>query len=147
MRWKTTRSRLACASPANRTRSASTSSWTSTPCDRSVDNAGQTGGKEMRARSGWGVWLTLAAWAAWAMPAAAAVGVEVVSSRADEVTGGDALVRVTGPSSLRVRVGDRDVTGELSGGSGLIAGLQDGENVLTATLPDGSGARMTLTNN
>src|SRR4051812_32133410 len=146
MRWKTTRSRPACASPASRTRSAIASSWTSTPCDGWVDNAGQTGGKEMRARSGWGVWLTLIAWAAWAMPAAAAVGVEVVSSRADQVTGGDALVRVTGPSSVRVRVGNRDVTGELSDGVGRIAGLQDGENVLTATLPDGSGRRMTLTN-
>src|SRR3954453_16321987 len=100
----------------------------------------------MRRRSGWGVWLTLAVCAAWAMPAAAAAGAEVISSRADQVTGGDALVRVTGPSSLRLRVGGRDVTGELSGGMGLITGLRDGENVLTATLPDGSGARLTVTN-
>ena len=65
---------------------------------------------------------------------------------------GDALVQVVRPPDasgepFRVRVGDRDVTGAFGNdGVGLIDGLENGPNVVTATLDDGRGARITITN-
>ena len=48
---------------------------------------------------------------------------------------------------LKVTVGDRDVTGRFGhDGVGLIDGLDNGPNVVTATLDDGRGARITITN-
>ena len=88
-------------------------------------------------------------------PAQAAGGdvrIEVLSNRADVISGGDALVGVTRPSDaagipLEVTVGDRDVTGRFGpDGVGLIDGLAVGPNVVTATLADGRGARITITN-
>jgi hypothetical protein len=91
-------------------------------------------------------------------PAAAAgpVRIEVLSNRADLISGGDALVAVSVPggvsaASVRVAVGRRDVTsafavrpnGRLEG---LLTGLRLGRNVVSARLPDGSGARITITN-
>ncbi|MCW2682001.1 MAG: N-acetylmuramoyl-L-alanine amidase, partial [Frankiales bacterium] len=91
-----------------------------------------------------------------ALPAASAptgdVRIEVLSGRGDLVTGGDALVRVVlpaGATSKGLRVDDdgRDVTAAFQGRlEGLVTGLSLGKNVLRAVLPDGRGARITLTN-
>src|SRR4051812_34397806 len=93
---------------------------------------------------------------ACAAPARAAssddLRIEVLSNRADVISGGDALVQIVRPSDasgvpFKVRVGDRDVTRRFDGdGAGLIDGLENGRNVLTATLDDGRGARMTIVN-
>lgn len=98
-----------------------------------------------------------------------------LSDRADVVSGGDALVEVVvppgvDPSSARVDSDGRDVTAAFAPGRmtgllsaipdhnllgvsrsdnalvGLVTGLHLGVNRLTATLPDGSGASLTLTN-
>ncbi|HEY9393683.1 MAG TPA: DUF6351 family protein, partial [Nocardioides sp.] len=91
---------------------------------------------------------------------------ETLSNRADLVFDDNALVRVTLPDGadaddLRVwlddtrhtsrRKGDRDVTaafaerpnGEIEG---VVRGLRVGTNELTARLPDGRGAWLTITN-
>jgi putative cell wall-binding protein len=84
------------------------------------------------------------------------VHIEVLSNRADIISGGDALVEVIVPDgadadSLTVDVDGVDVTaafGSRAGGRyiGLVDGLREGDNRLTATLPDGSGAHITITN-
>ena len=103
------------------------------------------------------------------------VTIRVLSTRADLVSGGDALVGVFLPagvdrSRVRVTVGSKDITGQFGGGRlaglmtgvptrnllginpsanalvGRITGLALGANVLTARLPNGSGARLTITN-
>jgi hypothetical protein len=84
------------------------------------------------------------------------VQLKVLSTRADLVSGGEALVQVVLPprtpaSRVKVRVGRRDVTSEFGlrpNGKleGLVTGLANGSNVLTAKLPDGSGARLTIVN-
>jgi hypothetical protein len=91
--------------------------------------------------------------AAWLAPPAAAVEIQVVSNRADLVSGGDALVDVSGadPATVRVDVDGRDVTGAFAvrpNGrfQGLLTGLRLGENLVTARLPDGVGARITIAN-
>ena len=67
-----------------------------------------------------------------AAPAHAASGdlrIEVLSNRADAISGGDALVQVERPpgAALTVQVGDRDVTGAFGDdGVGLIDGLENG---------------------
>ena len=104
-----------------------------------------------------------------ATPAASAppgdVRIEVLSGRGDLVTGGDVLLRVVLPSDVArpavlggrlspglARVDDdgRDVTASFrsttTGFEGLVTGLSLGKNVVTAALPDGRGARITLTN-
>jgi hypothetical protein len=88
--------------------------------------------------------------------AAATPDVQVLSNRADLISGGDALVAVglppgTDASTVRVRAGDRDVTGAFAVRAngrfeGLVTGLDEGPSVLTARLPDGSGSRITITN-
>jgi hypothetical protein len=80
----------------------------------------------------------------------------VLSTRADLVTGGEALVGVFLPrgasaAQTRLDLDGRDVTGDfvrLADGrfEGLVSGLAKGPNVLTAQLPDGYGARLTITN-
>src|ERR1700736_6825184 len=84
------------------------------------------------------------------------VRLAVLSTRADLVTGGEALVQVFLPPGARAArtrfdVNGRDVTREfalLSSGKfeGLVTGLANGPNVLTARLPDGYGAHLTITN-
>ncbi|HEV2780066.1 MAG TPA: DUF6351 family protein [Actinophytocola sp.] len=81
--------------------------------------------------------------------------IEVLSNRADLISGGDALVRVTvprrgDPTAVRVDVDGRDVTAAFRAqpdGSlvGLVEGLAVGRNVLTARHRFGS-VRITLTN-
>ena len=82
------------------------------------------------------------------------VRITTVSDRADLVSGGDALVRISAPGadpeSVRVRVNGRDVTGDFrqhsdGNGLGLISGLRLGANTVTATA-GGRGARLTVTN-
>lgn len=80
------------------------------------------------------------------------VTIQVLSNRADLISGGDALVQVTRPAGtagekLTVTVGDRDVTNAFnSSGVGLVSGLTVGANTLTASLADGRGARIVITN-
>lgn len=82
--------------------------------------------------------------------------IQTLSNRADLISGGEALVRIGLPArarlrSLRVQLRGRDVTrlfavradGHVEG---LLTGLVNGSNVVTATLADGRGARLTITN-
>jgi hypothetical protein len=87
--------------------------------------------------------------------AAEVVRIEVLSGRGDLVTGGDALVRValpTGqnPEAVRVDVDGRDVTSAFrsreGAALGVVTDLPLGDSVVTAVLPDGNGARLTVTN-
>src|SRR3954464_1947380 len=82
--------------------------------------------------------------------AATAPRIDVLSNRADLISGGDALVRVTPPAS-EVTVAGRDVTSAFAitdAGTyeGLITGLANGENLVTAKLADGSSAQITIDN-
>jgi len=90
---------------------------------------------------------------------AAALRIEVLSNRADLISGGDALVRVALPprryaGGVRVAVGGHDETAAFApqpDGTllGLVTGMVDGPNVVTATLRHGHatvGARITITN-
>lgn len=82
--------------------------------------------------------------------------IDVLSNRADLISGGDALVEVVlppeaDPGDVRVTVGGRDVTGAFEVKSqgrfiGLVTGLHEGTNILRATLPSGYGARIEITN-
>jgi hypothetical protein len=93
------------------------------------------------------------------------LGIAVVSSRPDTVSGGDALVEVTVPLGVpphwvRIEAGGREVTGafrvahgEGEGGHpgtyrlrGLVTGLAEGQNALTATALGLSPAELTLVN-
>ena len=91
-------------------------------------------------------------------PAAAGtarVAIQVVSNRADLVSGGDALVEVTGVraadvAKTKVTLGGADVTQQFAvrpGGKylGLVTGLKDGRNELRVSSPAG-GAKLTVTN-
>jgi hypothetical protein len=88
--------------------------------------------------------------------AAGAMRIEVLSNRADLVSGGEALVAITprhglSAGQVQVQVGGRDVTSSFAVRSdgrfeGLVTGLAVGENLLTAGLPNGSGATLTITN-
>jgi hypothetical protein len=90
-----------------------------------------------------------------AADAAPGLSIEVLSNRADLISGGDALVRVdvpkpVEPSGIRVEVGGRDVTAafHVQDGNlvGLVEGLAVGENRLTARPRHGAGAALTITN-
>jgi hypothetical protein len=86
----------------------------------------------------------------------APVVIEVLSNRADLVSGGAALVSITLPprvvdDAVRVEVEGRDVTTAFESRAdgtfaGVVTGLASGENVLTTRLDDGSGATITITN-
>jgi hypothetical protein len=88
--------------------------------------------------------------------AASTARIEVLSNRADLVSGGDALVAVEPPAGvsagqLRVLLGSRDVTAALSPQPdgrlvGVIDGLRLGRNVLAVKVPGGRGARLAITN-
>ncbi len=106
--------------------------------------------------------LTAALIATMLAPAAAAdaksakspLRIEVVSGRADLVSAGDALVAVSydkgvRPSKIVMTLGKADVTKDFAlrpNGryEGLLTGLAVGANTLQAKLPDGRGARITL---
>jgi hypothetical protein len=89
-------------------------------------------------------------------PSSRNVTISVLSGRADLVSGGDALVRVTAPngaspSKLKITVGGRDANrlfakrpdGQYEG---LVTGLRLGRNLVRAELPDGRGATLMITN-
>jgi hypothetical protein len=103
------------------------------------------------------------------------VGIKVLSNRADLISGGDALAEVlvpagVDPATVKLDVDGRDVTSSFAAGRlagllkgipaqntvgiapatnsllGVVRGLKLGPNILSATLPDGYGARITITN-
>ena len=110
-----------------------------------------------RARIAIGVVAASASFAAAGQSADAAtqMTIRVLSSRADLVANDEAVVAIDLPdsasgSSLAVNVDGRDVSDEFPARSalrwqGLVTGLHPGRNVLTATLPGGSGASLTIT--
>lgn len=83
------------------------------------------------------------------------IRIEVLSTRADLVSGGVAVVAVdlpagVAPSAARVRVGSRDVTREFAVRpnhrfEALLHGLKNGRNVVIATAHGAVGARLTIT--
>lgn len=94
-----------------------------------------------------------------AVPASAAPGavsLTTLSGRADLISGGEALVAVSLPSSasvrsLQVKLGRTDISRDFAlrrDGriEGLVTGLKNGKNVLTARLRGGTGARLVITN-
>jgi hypothetical protein len=80
--------------------------------------------------------------------------VEVLSGRADLLSGGQALVAITGISRsqhvrLAIRLNGRNVAPEFGWRpngqyAGLVTGLSLGRNILNVRRPDGSGAEITL---
>ncbi|MET7332919.1 DUF6351 family protein [Nonomuraea sp. NPDC005650] len=83
-------------------------------------------------------------------PAQPDLAVEVLSNRADLVSGGDALVRVTGSARVQVELNGADVTSRFASGTdgtltGLVDGLSPGRNVLTVRPPRGRAERLTIT--
>ena len=84
------------------------------------------------------------------------VVIRTLSNRADLITDGDAFVEVTVPSgadasTLRMDLDGRDVTSQFGVRAdgrylGVVTGLELGKNRLTATLPSGHGAHLTITN-
>ena len=84
------------------------------------------------------------------------VKIAVLSTRADLVSGGEALVQVvlpagTGPSATRIDLNGGDVTSKFAVRAngqleGLVTGLVNGPNLLTARLPGGYGAYLTIIN-
>lgn len=80
--------------------------------------------------------------------------IRVLSNRADLISGGDALVEIVLPAGFdaaAVVLNDSDVSGSFAvrpGGRivGLVSGLAEGTNTLTARLDDGRGASITITN-
>ncbi len=92
--------------------------------------------------------------AARSPPRAWCESLEVVSNRADLISGGDALVSATlaeNAAGVRVDVDGVDVTsafGVRPNGryEGLVTGLKLGANTLTVRGADGGGKRITITN-
>ena len=86
----------------------------------------------------------------------AAVQIRTLSNRADVVSGGDALVEVVPPAGtdatgLSVRVGSRDVTSAFAKRAdgritGLVTGLENGDNVVVAEVANARAAQLTITN-
>ncbi|MGH2727135.1 MAG: DUF6351 family protein, partial [Actinomycetota bacterium] len=99
--------------------------------------------------------------------------IKVLSNRADLISGGDALVEVVVPERFQSALGKpaavlatlwdatlngADITKSFSAVSGalslagkprllgMVKGLKAGKNVLSVRMPDGSGARITITN-
>jgi hypothetical protein len=83
---------------------------------------------------------------------------QVLGNRADLVSGGQALVEVALPakakashSDVRMLLNGQDVTAVFAVRTdgrylGRVAGLVEGENTLVARVPNGPGARLTITN-
>ncbi|TMK41737.1 MAG: hypothetical protein E6G56_03165 [Actinobacteria bacterium] len=87
---------------------------------------------------------------------ASGLSIAVLSNRANLISGGDALASValpagTDPSGVRVFLNGADVTSQFAvrpNGQyeGLVSGLANGANTLTATLPNGATNQVTITN-
>src|SRR5689334_18112164 len=96
--------------------------------------------------------------AAGATPARAAVAqglqINVLSTRADLVSGGQALTSIglpagTAPSAVKVSLNGNDVTSQFAERpngqfEGLLSGLTPGSNTVTASLPSGTAASATI---
>jgi hypothetical protein len=90
-------------------------------------------------------------------PAEASEGmsIQILSNRADLISGGDALTRIvlpaaTAAASVKVKLNGRDITGSFAqrgtaGFVGLVTGLNNGSNLLSASGPSG-GARISIIN-
>jgi hypothetical protein len=86
----------------------------------------------------------------------AATSIEVLSNRADLISGGDALVAVdlpagTDPSAVTVTRNGDDVTSDFAPRpngrfEGLLDGLVNGANTVAATVSGQGGAKITITN-
>jgi hypothetical protein len=86
----------------------------------------------------------------------AAVQIRTLSNRADLVSGGDALVEVVPPAGtdatgLSVRVGSRDVTSAFAKRAdgritGLVTGLENGDNIVVAEVANARAAQLTISN-
>src|SRR4051794_6355087 len=81
------------------------------------------------------------------------LAVHVVSTRADLVSGGDALAAIDRPAGTApaVRLNGRDISAQFANRpdgrfEGLVTGLRNGANTLTASLPDGRTASATVVN-
>jgi hypothetical protein len=91
-----------------------------------------------------------------AATAAESTTIKVLSSRADLVVDNEALLEITVPTgedphNVTVLVGGQDESAAFAVQSeqstrGLVTGLLEGANTVEAKLPDGTGAKITLTN-
>lgn len=103
---------------------------------------------KFRLASGVALAMLCATGAAYAQ---SALKIEVLSSRPELVSGGDALVKITGANAApNVTVGGTDVSGVFKGSAsagwvGVVAGLKDGANQLVAKA-DGKEGNLTLVN-
>jgi hypothetical protein len=98
----------------------------------------------------------LFAWGSTSIAAADDIVIKALSNRADLISGGDVLVEVLLPagddsSALDVYIDGRDVTSNFEVRSdgrlyGLIDGLEEGISRVTATLRDGRGAYLYISN-
>ncbi len=95
----------------------------------------------------------LAGWAGTAQTADSVLSIQLLSSRPDMVSGGDALVEVRAPAgvtSVKLKAGGRDVSTVLQAGPGtgvwrgLVTGLNIGRNELVAEA-GGKSAKLALT--
>jgi hypothetical protein len=100
-------------------------------------------------------WACVAALSCTLGIAAPAPEIVVLSNRADLVSGGDALVEIkwpagTNPALAKIALNNVNVKAAFAQRAngrymGLVSGLQNGANLLTARIP-GSGAQITITN-
>ena len=95
--------------------------------------------------------LACAVAGALAPSAHAAISIETLSNRADLISGGDALLAISGAGEgLQVHVNGHDVTDRFAREGerfvGLVDGLDLGENKVVAMSPGEGGARLTITN-
>src|SRR3954470_22534989 len=82
--------------------------------------------------------------------------IHVLSNRADLISAGDALVAIdlpenVDPSDVTVSLNGHAIDGEFAVRAngryeGLVTGLQDGDNLLYASLPNGTTQRITISN-
>ena len=89
-------------------------------------------------------------------PAAQQIEIHTLSNRADLISGGDALVEIVVPAhrrvdNLRITVGTRDVSSAFAPRAsgriiGLIDGLAEGNNLVTADPGDGNTVSLTIVN-
>ncbi|HEY1077730.1 MAG TPA: DUF6351 family protein, partial [Fontimonas sp.] len=103
----------------------------------------------------WGLaGLVLLAFVSAPIQAGDGIAIRVLSNRADLISGGDARVVIDLPANaaahgLRVDVDGRDVSAEFAlrangRHEALLHGLVEGDNRVTARLPDGAGATLTI---
>lgn len=88
-------------------------------------------------------------------PGSDALQIKVLSNRADLVSGGDALVEIIPPTGAKadgvsVQVAGRDESAQFGKSAdgrmlGLVTDLAEGDNVITARLPGGASASLTIT--